>query len=94
MNFCQSPKQNVFSSFHKKLAPMQGKYGYNPQYSTLRYKRNHRIEEHDSNTKLKIAAGSIVSTLVPLVYFAKKQMPASLQNEKKHFEKNCKIFQR
>ena len=59
-------KNNVFSSFQNTAHTKN-------VYSTLYYKRNHRTEEADTRTKVKIAAGSVVSTLLPIIYFAKKQ---------------------
>ena len=60
------PKHNVFSSFQDTAHTKN-------VYSSLYYKRNHRVEESDVKTKAKIAAGSIAATLVPMIYFAKKQ---------------------
>lgn len=60
------PKHNVFSSFqdmsHTKNV-----------YSTLKYKRNHRIEEPDTKKQIIVASGSIAATLLPIIFFAKKQ---------------------
>lgn len=61
------PKSNVFSAFQSAYTPNKN------VYATLRYKRNHRVEEPDTNKKIKVAAGSILSTLIPMIYFAKKQ---------------------
>ncbi len=61
------PKSNVFSAFQSAVNKDKN------VYSTLRYKRNHRVEEPDTNKKVKVAAGSILSTLIPMIYFAKKQ---------------------
>lgn len=60
------PKHNVFSSFQDTAHTKN-------VYSSLYYKRNHRVEESDVKTKAKIAAGSIAATLLPMIYFAKKQ---------------------
>lgn len=60
-------KNNVFSSF-QNTAHTQKKV-----YSSLYYKRNHRVVEADKNTKIKIAAGSILATILPMIFFAKKQ---------------------
>ena len=62
------PKHNVFSAFQANTMPQQKNV-----YSTLRYKRNHRVEEPDNNKKTIVALGSVLSTLLPMVYFAKKQ---------------------
>lgn len=59
-------KHNVFSSFQNTAHTKN-------VYSTLKYKRNHRVEESDNKTKALTAAGSIVATLLPMIYFAKKQ---------------------
>lgn len=61
------PKSNVFSAFQSASNTNKS------VYSTLRYKRNHRVEEPDSNVKIKVAVGSVLSTLLPMIYFAKKQ---------------------
>lgn len=67
INFtANNKKNNVFSSFQNTVHTKH-------IYSTLYYKRNHRVEEADKKTKAKIAAGSIISTLLPMIYFAKKQ---------------------
>ena len=58
--------KNVFSSFQDTMNAKS-------VYSTLHYKRTHRIEEPDRATKNKIAAGSIIATILPMIYFAKKQ---------------------
>lgn len=60
------PKQGVFNSFHNTVHSKK-------VYSSLYYKRNHRVEESDTKTKVKIAAGSVIATLLPMIYFAKKQ---------------------
>ena len=59
-------KQNVFSAF-QNVAHTKN------VYATLRYKRNHRIEEPDKKKKAIVLTGSVVSTVLPLIYFAKKQ---------------------
>ena len=60
------PKHSVFSSFQE--VSHTGNV-----YSTLKYKRNHRIEEPDFKKKVIVASGSIAATLLPMIYFAKKQ---------------------
>ncbi len=60
------PKHSVFSSFQE--ISHTGNV-----YSTLKYKRNHRIEEPDLKKKVIVASGSIAATLLPMIYFAKKQ---------------------
>ena len=60
------PKHNVFSSFQE--ISHTGNV-----YSTLRYKRNHRVEEPDLKKKVIVASGSAAATLLPIIYFAKKQ---------------------
>lgn len=60
------PKHSVFSSFQE--ISHTGNV-----YSTLKYKRNHRIEEPDLKKKVIVASGSITATLLPMIYFAKKQ---------------------
>ncbi len=60
------PKHSVFSSFQE--ISHTGNV-----YSTLRYKRNHRIEEPDFKKKVIVASGSVAATLLPMIYFAKKQ---------------------
>ena len=60
------PNTNVFSAFQNTAHTKN-------VYSSLYYKRNHRLEEADKKTKAKIAAGSLISTLIPMFYFAKKQ---------------------
>lgn len=57
---------NVFSAFQNTAHTKN-------VYSSLYYKRNHRVAEPDKKTKVKIAAGSIAATLLPMIYFAKKQ---------------------
>lgn len=58
---------NVFSSFQTAA------HVKNNVYSTLKYKRYHRVEEIDKKTKVKIASGAVLATILPMVYFAKKQ---------------------
>ena len=60
------PNTNVFSAFQNTAHTKN-------VYTSLYYKRNHRIEETDHKTKAKIAVGSLISTLIPMIYFAKKQ---------------------
>lgn len=62
----KSKYHNVFSSFQKTAHTKN-------VYSTFYYKRNHRIEEADKFTKTVVAASSIAGTILPMVYFAKKQ---------------------
>lgn len=66
------PRHNVFSSFqtsaHSKSV-----------YSSLYYKRNHRVEESDTKTKVKVAAGSVIATILPMIYFAKKDPKLGLK---------------
>lgn len=59
------PKPSVFSAFHTSAHTKN-------VYSSLYYKRNHRVMEADTKTKLKIAAGSVLATILPMIYFAKK----------------------
>ncbi len=61
----QKTKHNVFSSFQNTSHTKN-------VYSTLKYKRNHRVEEPDKKTKALIATGSVVSTILPMIYSAKK----------------------
>ena len=61
------PKHNVFSSFQE--ISHTGNV-----YSTLRYKRNHRVEEPDLKKKVIVASGSAAATLLPIIYFAKKHV--------------------
>lgn len=60
------PKHNVFSAFQEVSHTKN-------VYSTLKYKRNHRIEEPDTKKQVVVAAGSTLATLLPMIYFAKKQ---------------------
>ena len=60
------PNTSVFSSFQTS-AHTKG------LYSSLYYKRNHRVFETDTKTKLKVAAGAVGATILPMIYFAKKQ---------------------
>ena len=62
----KKPNTNVFSAFQNTAHTKN-------VYTSLYYKRNHRIEETDHKTKAKIAVGSLISTLLPMIYFAKKQ---------------------
>ncbi len=62
----KKPNTNVFSAFQNTAHTKN-------VYTSLYYKRNHRIEETDHKTKAKIAVGSLISTLIPMIYFAKKQ---------------------
>jgi hypothetical protein len=57
---------NVFSAFQKTARTKN-------VYSTLKYKRNHRVYEQTKEVKTKIAIGSAISTLVPMLLIAKKQ---------------------
>ncbi len=66
------PKHSVFSSFQE--VSHTGNV-----YSTLKYKRNHRIEEPDLKKKVIVASGSAVATLLPMLYFAKKQPELGLK---------------
>src|SRR5574344_788148 len=59
-------KHNVFSSFHHNN-------DHKNIYNSFYYKRNHRIEEADNKTKITIATGSAIATLLPVLFFAKKQ---------------------
>lgn len=62
----KKPKRKVFNTFHQAA--------HTPNiYSTLYYKRNRRIEEADKFTKVAVGAGSVVATILPMVYFARKQ---------------------
>lgn len=62
----KKPKRKVFNTFHQAA--------HTPSiYSTLYYKRNRRIEEADKFTKVAVGAGSVVATILPMVYFARKQ---------------------
>lgn len=65
-NKINTSNTNVFSAFQATAHTKN-------VYSTLRYKRNHRVEEADTKTKIKIASGSVIATLLPMIYFAKKQ---------------------
>ncbi|MBS4759627.1 MAG: hypothetical protein KHX03_02890 [Clostridium sp.] len=60
------PKQNVFSAFHRTENTKK-------MYQTWIDRRYHRIEKTDNKTASVIAASSILSTLVPMAFFAKKQ---------------------
>ena len=62
----KKPNTNVFSAFQNTAHTKN-------VYASLYYKRNHRIEETDHKTKAKVAVGSLISTLIPMIYFAKKQ---------------------
>ena len=66
VNTNNKSKKNVFSSFQNTAHTKN-------VYSTLYYKRNHRVEEPDWKNKALVAGGSIIATLLPMVYFAKKQ---------------------
>lgn len=66
INKINHTNSKVFSAF-------QDASGEKNVYSTLRYKRNHRVEEREKKIKIATAAGAIVSTLAPMIYFAKKQ---------------------
>ena len=60
----------VFSAFQDGVistAPQKG------TYNSIMYKRNHRTEKNKTKTKLITATASFVSTLLPMIYFAKKQ---------------------
>lgn len=63
------PKNDVFSAFQSTANVKNN----NHVYSTLRYKRNHRLEEFDNKRKAIVATGAVLSTTLPLLYFAKKQ---------------------
>lgn len=54
------------------LAPVNGT---RLEYDIRQYKsrRNHRIEEADGSTKVKVAAGSIAGTVLPMLTLAKSQ---------------------
>lgn len=60
------PNNSVFSSFQTTARSKN-------IYSSLYYKRNHRVEDADTKTKAKIAAGSILATILPMILIAKKQ---------------------
>lgn len=60
------PKPSVFSAFNTTAHTKS-------VYSSLYYKRNHRVAEADTKTKVKIAAGSVIATILPMIYIAKKQ---------------------
>ena len=60
----------VFSAFQNDATPSVSK---KEVYTSLKYKRNHRVENSETKTKIITATASIVSTLLPMVYFAKKQ---------------------
>jgi len=62
------PNPNVFSAFQSAAHTKN-----NNVYGTLRYKRNHRLEEFDKKRKILVASGSILATILPLLAFAKKQ---------------------
>lgn len=65
-NKVNTSNSNVFSSFQNTAHTKN-------VYSTLRYKRNHRVEEADKKTKIAIGTGSVIATLLPMIFFAKKQ---------------------
>ena len=54
------------------LAPVNGT---RLEYDIRQYKsrRNHRIEEADGSTKVKVAAGSLAGTVLPMLTLAKSQ---------------------
>lgn len=60
----------VFSSFQNDGTPVVPQKNV---YASLKYKRNRRIENPETKIKIATAAASIASTLVPMIYFAKKQ---------------------
>ena len=60
------PKHSVFSAFQEVSHTKN-------VYSTLKYKRNHRVEEPDLKKEVIVASGSVAATLLPMIYFAKKQ---------------------
>lgn len=61
-------KRNVFSSF-QEVSHTRG----NNIYSTLRYKRTHRLEEPDKKKKLIVGGFSVAATLLSVLAIAKKQ---------------------
>lgn len=65
-NKVNTSNSNVFSSFQSTAHTKN-------VYSTLYYKRNHRVEEADTKTKIVVGSGSVIATLLPMIYFAKKQ---------------------
>lgn len=67
---------NVFSAFQSQGVNSELPQGVNSKgsiYTTLAKRRNHRIEESDKKEKIITASASIITTLLPMVYFAKKQ---------------------
>ena len=60
------PKHSVFSAFQEVSHTKN-------VYSTLKYKRNHRVEEPDLKKQVIVASGSVAATLLPMIYFAKRQ---------------------
>jgi len=67
---------SVFSAFQPKNTVVNTLSATNSKgsiYSTLAQRRNHRIEELDRNKKIITAGVSIGATLLPMIYFAKKQ---------------------
>lgn len=67
---------NVFSAFQPQSANPVISQNTNSKgsiYPTLTKRRNHRIEELDKKEKIVTAGASIIATLLPMIYFAKKQ---------------------
>lgn len=64
----KQPKHNVFSTF-QQVSHTTGKN----VYSTLKYKRTHRLEEPDMKKKLIVGASSVAATLLSVLAIAKKQ---------------------
>lgn len=64
----KQPKHNVFSPF-QQVSHTAGKN----VYSTLKYKRTHRLEEPDMKKKIIVGASSVAATLLSVLAIAKKQ---------------------
>ena len=60
------PKQGVFSSFQKAANTKK-------VYANWIDRRYHRVEKPDNKTASVIAASSVLGTLIPMMFFAKKQ---------------------
>lgn len=64
-----SRKSNVFSAFNSVNQTGSKK----SVYTGIIDRRNHRVEKNDTKTSMIVAGSSIISTLLPMIYFAKKQ---------------------
>lgn len=62
-------KQHIYNSFRQTSAHPKHLYNDSRKY---RYHKEHKTE---AATQLKIAAGSIVGTLIPMIFLAKRQSP-------------------